>query len=620
MKQRVVFLAYIALIVVAGCSNGASRSIPATGKSTHTSAAGAPASFPSMTNPTDPVPGTGTGGAEGPFIGTALRNLPDSGAPAGWQSSHADDDHFVGDPNVSDYGVQPALLPAPNEATITPSPTSSSTLRSQARLRGTGQRPLDISASSGFTTDGDIDMPGATNGTYIVSFENGNFNVYTTSGALIKRIGPNPAFYCGPLPICADGGFNVDNRVAYDTGANRWITSGLVIDTNVATVVTDVLAVSQTSDPTGAWNYYQFPACGSNYPIDKNHIGDQPHLGFNSQWVIVDTACSAGYPSLAVFDKNALYSGATLALNANWFEFVDPVAAYNKDNPVLTYAPTINNREYLTASVSGTCATLQGVQCADVLYSHLEGVTDSPVFYPSTDQVDTDYQFSDFNYQTLFLNTPSCSNCFTAWSADWAHSSSVWAFKNGQTYILSTAVVGDPRYSNATQVVNIATSDAGVATAMRIVGGTGSGPLASEIAMPLVPNLSNDTAIVAYDWSSSSFFPGVWASQWDVDLNIVDFTNALAQGTVAPPAGDFYQHRWSDFIDAFSPIPGTSNMLLGAQFGTPSASSPYAASFWTTVTEGATPTPAPTSTPEHTPPPCRRPPCPQIIVKGTPSP
>lgn len=449
---------------------------------------------------------------------------------------------------------------------------------------------MDIIQGGAFTSTDDIDLPGATSGSYIISFSGGYFYVYNLGGAVVKQI-PSASLICGAsgsLPICANNPALADPRVVYDTWSNRWVASGMMKSSGAPT---DVVAVSQTSDPTGGWYAYQFPPCGSSYPSVN---WDQPHLGFNNQWIVVDTACDTNYPGLAVFDKNALYSGAGLSLNANWFEFNDPAEWNNKDNPTRTYVATVNNREYLTASYPGNCNTIGGT-CVNEVYSHIEGATDSPVFYASTDTMKTDFPWGD-SYQ-VHVSTPTCSACLHTYSSNWTHSSSVYHFTDGHAYILSTAVFGDPAYSNGNQVVSFAMSDAGTAKSIRIEGGANAGPLTSEIAMPLSPNLSSNEAIFAYDWSSPSFYPGVWASQWNIDLNRLDFTNVLVQGTTTPNTA-FYQGRWSDFLDAMSPIPGSSALLVGAHRASPSATESTQSSYWTTLTEG---TPAPVSTPVSSP-------------------
>ncbi len=586
MKSKASTAAVIAAaLLMSACGGGSKaplRTMPS-GTGYRTAAATHP--FPSMANPTDPVPGQGSGGSAGPFS-SAPQNAD---IPSNWNANHTppdERDHVVLD--AQQLRVSPAQVIQSQDASFGDANAPSSPSSQVRSTLSAARRTMNISPTNSFTGNGDQDLPGATNGTYILAGNSsGAFYVYTMTGAVSKQF-TYSQLYCGtnPLPICSAGGFAGDNRIIYDNGSSRWATTALWVYGN-NTVATVVLAVSKSSDPTGAWSTYQFPACGSTDTVDKS---DQPHIGFNNQWIAVTSACNSGNPGLAVFDKANLYAGGALTLNTNWFEFNDPVQNGNRDNPVLTYGPTVNNREYLTASItSGGYAA--------VLYSHIEGSTDAPVFYSGTDQVTTSFPASG---APSTVDAPNCAGCMTAsWPKGWMHSSGVWTFTDGHAYIMSTAVFNDAAYSNASQIVNVAISDAGAATAMNIYGGTGWGAMSSEITMPLVTTLTYNRALVAYDASDSSFYPGVMAAQWNVDLNTIEFNTALAQGSFVPSAAD--AGRWVDWIDAFTPIPGSSQMVLGAHIAQASAGDTQRSDYWTTVSISATPTPQPTPRPAPSP-------------------
>ncbi len=262
---------------------------------------------------------------------------------------------------------------------------------------------------------------------------------------------------------------------------------------------------------------------------------------------------------LAVFDKNNLYSGGTLTLNGNWFEFVDPYSGgrYSgigggdgtRDSPAATYTSTINNREYLAVMKPG------GPQAA-VIYSHLEGSVDAPVFYSATETVTTSFAIAG---GVPKVDAPGCTGCLGAEANGWIHSVGVYSFANGTPYILSTMVLGEPSHQRCTQIVSIAVNTQnGVATSLQVAGGIdGSGPLAAEIAMPLVNSTGIDQALVVYDHSRSDFYPGVKALWWNVDSNSVSCVTILQQGSFTPDntaptrttrtAGSTFSTRWPRF-------------------------------------------------------------------------
>lgn len=178
------------------------------------------------------------------------------------------------------------------------------------------------------------------------------------SGNVIQS---NVDLFCGsnPIPECSYGGFACDQRIYYDLVSQRWIYSALWCFGTNEPPFYNVLAVSQTSDPTGAWNKYQYRTCG---PSDTcpNQMGvlcaDQPHMGFNDSWIVVNSFCNATYNgySLQVLDKQNLYNGGSITFGTNWFDFQDQVTSDDgrQDNPVATYVS--KDLELLTYDTSIT--------------------------------------------------------------------------------------------------------------------------------------------------------------------------------------------------------------------------------------------------------------------------
>lgn len=526
----------------------------------------------STTGPIAPIAGFGPAGSAGPVKVPSLSALA---ARSGGIERRPPPEQER--PNLSD----PSLFNSPVQ-TRSADASFSVGDSARARLEGAGAGKLLI--GSGFDSYSAIDVGGATNGTYILTTnEYGDIHIFTLGGTLVSYV-PNRSFYCGvtPLPVCsAPNGYNGDGRVEYDTVSGRWIMTGLWIR---SVPVQTVLAVSESSDPTGSWYLYQFPSCGSYDTWDGS---DQPHTGFSSQWIASIAACEANpsNPSqvgagLAVFDKAAVYSGQVLSLNKNWFEFQDPVElAGNRDNPTVSYSEPTNNSEYLIASA----ITTSGFAAA--IFSYLQGSTDSPIFYSKASQVTTSFLAGG----TFVISTPGCNACISSYANGWIHSSSIFTFKNGQAYVLANFVLGDPRYTPSTQVVSIALNSAtGGSTAMQLAGGEpGSGALAAEIGMPLYQNYAFDAVSIAYDYTASNYFPGLQLALWDVDSNSLQYVRTLQEGSLTPSGSD--ASRWGDFLDAMAPVPGSSRVLVGgtvarASIGAFGSADPQRAIFYSAVT------------------------------------
>jgi hypothetical protein len=293
-----------------------------------------------------PLRGTGSGGAHGPSVIDSLQRLP-SQSTAGAVGAH------------------PPVAPPPRRS---PRPSSVQSLAPSARQVRSSDNSVDLSGtsedrqpganavadasaqqvkSSSFTTYSTQDVAGASDGRYIMSNGyDGRSNVqviYTLAGSAVKST-PDYEFWCGgsnPSPGCFLGGFPADQRYFYDDRRGRWMTTAMWVFTS-SPVPLDLLAVSQSSDPTGGWNAYEFPACGGTFAGGT----DQPHSGFNDAWIAVASGCDTisstnGERStpLAVFAKESLYAGQPLELNADWWEFEDPYSNSGRNDPVATHAP-----------------------------------------------------------------------------------------------------------------------------------------------------------------------------------------------------------------------------------------------------------------------------------------
>jgi len=109
-----------------------------------------------------------------------------------------------------------------------------------------------------------------------------------------------------------------DSKVVYDPYQNRWIATACA-DQKLATSAI-LLAVSQTSDPSGSWYYQKIDA-------DSNNLlwADYPSIGFNKTWIAVSfniftNASPSGFSHsrIYVFDKmNAYTNGTTRTMISN---------------------------------------------------------------------------------------------------------------------------------------------------------------------------------------------------------------------------------------------------------------------------------------------------------------
>src|SRR6266540_988765 len=139
-----------------------------------------------------------------------------------------------------------------------------------------------------------------------------------------------------------------DPRIVYDPYAGRWIATAA--GNQKLSDASLLVAVSQTSDPTGTWYQRKLDA-------DTNHTrwGDFPMVGFNKNWIVVTanmylTGSSAEsdfhFVRLWVFNKTNFYAGGTNAPTILRAETNAPKAFALA--PSLVYDDTVTNMHLLT--------------------------------------------------------------------------------------------------------------------------------------------------------------------------------------------------------------------------------------------------------------------------------
>ncbi|MCB0806293.1 MAG: T9SS type A sorting domain-containing protein [Bacteroidales bacterium] len=145
------------------------------------------------------------------------------------------------------------------------------------------------------------DVNGAPGPDHLMVTLNTEFRIMDRQGNPISTV--NSGAFWHPTP--GSGGV-FDPKISYDPYENRWI----LIEPSSSDPATTrlMVAVSETSDPTGDWLMYSFDGDPEN-----THWFDYPNYGFNKKWIVVTgNLFGAGgtYVALYVFNKEDLYNGA----------------------------------------------------------------------------------------------------------------------------------------------------------------------------------------------------------------------------------------------------------------------------------------------------------------------
>src|SRR5215472_219522 len=145
--------------------------------------------------------------------------------------------------------------------------------------------------------------------TQVVQWVNESFGVFSKTGTLLA--GPtagNTLFQAlGPTHPCA---VNNDGDIIsqYDKAANRWVLSQLSVTNGGSVGYFECVAVSQTSDATGAYNVYAFG-------YGTTQFNDYPKMGvWNNAYYVTYNIFNNGQtfagPKLCALDRTSMLAGA----------------------------------------------------------------------------------------------------------------------------------------------------------------------------------------------------------------------------------------------------------------------------------------------------------------------
>ena len=139
--------------------------------------------------------------------------------------------------------------------------------------------------------------------------------IYDKAGNVVSGGGPfaSNAIWAGIGGNCEPNNQG-DPVVLYDDVADRWLVSQFAFPDNLSTF-SQCVAISQTGNPTGAWNRYEFS-------FDGFGLNDYPKHGIvNDSITMIANLFRARGPRfsfagtfLGVMDKNAMYAGQPAAL------------------------------------------------------------------------------------------------------------------------------------------------------------------------------------------------------------------------------------------------------------------------------------------------------------------
>jgi hypothetical protein len=428
--------------------------------------------------------------------------------------------------------------------------TPTVTVRDNNAGANIGQNFAGLSANDDIAVFGGFFVPpdqgSAVGPNHYVEMINLIYAVYNKDGSVAVPRMALSTFYAN-AGVTGLGTAISDPRIIYDPASGRWFA---VIITTEAFNNSIVVAVSQTSDPTGVWKGTRFVA---------NTLANN----------------FADYPTIAI-DANALYIASNNFLNLATFDGVSLTSIPKSDllNPA---GPVVSNRSHFENIVGGSSPGTQPTTLAPV--SAFDGRDHGVVI--ATDA---------FNAATVLhsysvLNPASNASTFTAdipitvptyWNNQNAHEPDGSRtldrtnFRIGQNNVYQ---VGNIVWAAQSILTSSATGNS-VYDAIRwyeidettntlLQSGTISDPHHDYIFPAIAANAAGDVVISfsATGDSTTSDYPGAWYVTGTTTFGVTTFgaptplRNGSSNYSIGPPAN---RNRWGDF-SAISIDPNNSN-------------------------------------------------------------
>ena len=159
------------------------------------------------------------------------------------------------------------------------------------------------------------DTMGAAGPNHLMTMLNSQVRIQSKAGGTISTVSL-PTFWTAGTGLTGDP---FDPRVIYDASSGRWIASAGANANDRSAAVW--FAISATSDPTGAWTFFGFPA---GFAGTKALWADFPTMGLNSTWIAITAnmfSVSQAHSSFQgvkmwVIDKSTALAGGPLTVTA----------------------------------------------------------------------------------------------------------------------------------------------------------------------------------------------------------------------------------------------------------------------------------------------------------------
>ena len=226
---------------------------------------------------------------------------------------------------------EPGELPVGGEPLT---PESETPLPGHANLLGAPPLADDFEGLGDNNTSIPPDTMGAAGPNHLMVMLNTQVRIQNKSGAEVSIVTLDTFWTGGGTGLSGDP---FDPKLVYDSLSGRWMAT---VDADSRSATSAVwFAISDTSDPTGTWDFYAFDADSTD-----TYWADYPGFGVNSTWIAITnnmfTVVGNNFvdPKMWVIDKSTALSGGPLTVTVFDVGF-DTAAGYDGFTlkPALTF-------------------------------------------------------------------------------------------------------------------------------------------------------------------------------------------------------------------------------------------------------------------------------------------
>lgn len=204
------------------------------------------------------------------------------------------------------YSPPPIGIVDPSVVGTDPDPVVQSDPSSLTSLNAPASSPLGPLGWDGYNGYLIPDANVAVGSTQIVQATNYRIAVYTKAGATVLGPVAFNAIFAGFGGACESSASGGDPIVLYDKQAGRWLMSGMAWDP-ITLERWECIAVSVTSDATGAYHRYQFPFGGDVNDFPK--LGVWPDGYYASYNMFPADTAKCMYGKQCVYERSAMLQG-----------------------------------------------------------------------------------------------------------------------------------------------------------------------------------------------------------------------------------------------------------------------------------------------------------------------